>query len=189
MTFLGCALSEVRILRGLRYRAGSADKLIRAHGVDAAHRIRNLLKSVQDIDESLTVKDVLVYKNIERIDAGEQVLFASACRDKQAMVLTGDKKCMRALASTPSLAAPLASLQGRIICFEHIVLGLIYTIGFECVQPKFVAGADCDENLKKIFTPEATEVDVIAKLNRSIDSLVAETSGLLCDRNKFGDDA
>jgi hypothetical protein len=85
--------------------------------------------------EELVDATLLERLSSPKIDPGEALLLANAIASGEALVLTGDKRCVRALAADPSLAFAREALLGRVEILETIYLQLIDSLGFDtCVQ-------------------------------------------------------
>ncbi len=72
--------------------------------------------------------DMTVYERLlplPQIDEGEALLLASLGATVDLNMVTGDKRCLRALAASPDLADVLASLSGRVLAFEQVILALL----------------------------------------------------------------
>jgi len=84
------------------------------------------------------------------IDAGEAALFAAASEHDGA-VFTGDRRAILQIATNPDLEGVRSGFAARAICFEHILLKLEATSGFEVLRRHAVAGMDTDGMLRLCF--------------------------------------
>lgn len=96
-------------------------------------------------------------------------------------LITGDKRCLIALAEASQLVEIRQRLLGRVICLEQIILKLIETQGFNEVLVKVLPGREYDTALKAIFGSgeKATQENVLQMLEGYIGKLRIKTSGLL----------
>ena len=117
----------------------------------------------------------------EQIDAGERVLLASTHLWDDFMLMTGDKRCLYALASAPSCATIYARHCGRVVCLEQTILWLIQRLGFPCLLQKVVHASGCDTALRSAFGSgfAATQQNVEATLQSYVDDLQRRTGGLI----------
>lgn len=102
-------LDAVRVLPTLKYRMGLVGRTRRAKYPDnVLERIRAFLDGVQEcVDDPPAGSDVLV--GVPNLDAGEDILFAHAAHLPGAILLTGDKRSIEAVANTPSVRGSLRS--------------------------------------------------------------------------------
>lgn len=69
--------------------------------------------------------DVLVrLQGVAGLDAGEVTLIAMLCNDPRALLVTGDKRALRAL-TAPGLEHVVERIAGRIICLEQVLLSTL----------------------------------------------------------------
>lgn len=66
-------------------------------------------------------KVVARLQGVADLDAGEITLVAMLCSDPTALLVTGDKRALKALA-TPALADVAQKITGRVLCLEQILL-------------------------------------------------------------------
>lgn len=118
---------------------------------------------------------------IEGIDPGETTLISATKGVESFYLITGDKRCLIALAEASQLVEIRQRLLGRVICLEQIILKLIETQGFNEVLVKVLPGREYDTALKAIFGSgeKATQENVLQMLEGYIGELRIKTSGLL----------
>ncbi|WP_372721558.1 hypothetical protein [Novipirellula sp.] len=75
-----------------------------------------------------------------KLDAGEVVLISAAFDQSNAVVCTGDKRAMRALANHPLINKFAEGFQGKFLCIEHALLLAINHHGFFHVRDKVALG-------------------------------------------------
>ena len=83
-------------------------------------------------------------------DAGEALLAAKVAATPGAFLITGDKRAIIAFSKLPAGHAK-ASLYGRILCFEELLIGILQAYGFLNLQAKIIAGSPCDGVLRNAF--------------------------------------
>ena len=113
------------------------------------------------------------------IQAGEATLIVATRLEPDFLLLSGDKRCMKALAAVPE---PIYQrLCGRVVCLEQIILKLILTLGFETVRDRILPMVDCDKTLKICFgySMSASEASVVAGLTSYISDIHEDAPALL----------
>lgn len=118
------------------------------------------------------------------MDAGEVVLFSSALENPASRVVTGDKRALRMLAKLGKDHAMVRRLQGRIICFEELLLRTFEAHGFDYLCKHCHAGVEHDGVLRLAFrsglaTEQTEALEGIHSAWRAIDR---ESAGLLVAR-------
>lgn len=152
------------MLRGRKLRklfgADMCDSLVpRAHGIPAMSPVGN------DWLERFT--------GIPTIDAGEAQLFAAAAEHGM-VVLTGDKRALRALKNVSGIAT---ALSGRIVVFEAVLLALCDHLGAAELRRRIRPLVTCDQVVKICFSnPDS---DPYEGLRSYFQHLVAELSPLV----------
>ncbi len=82
-------------------------------------------------------------QGIAGLDAGEITLIAMLCSDPQAMLVTGDKRALRALAA-PGLEDIVERVAGRIACLEQVVLSALDHLGVGALAASIERHRDLD---------------------------------------------
>lgn len=150
---------DVSILGAARFVVG---KYLEKRGVihdrvAAQRRFQDYLPTVTVLEPS--TEELLLASAIEEaamllgldLDSGESQLCAIAVYRNTALVLTGDK---RAIASAERLIAvidDLASLEGRLVCLEQAVMGIVERIGIETARILICAEAAIDKSMSICF--------------------------------------
>jgi hypothetical protein len=131
---------------------------------------------VREIDLVPPVDELQVLVETEEIDTGEVILFATAACLEGAVLATGDKRSLRALAGSAACRGIAERIAGRVICLEQIVYKVIGHLGFPRTKEKIVPARECDTALRAAFGSgdAATEENVLACL----ESYIAEVRGL-----------
>lgn len=123
------------------------------------------LNSIKDIDEEA----LLTANLIKSIEAGHS-----------ALLLTGDKRFLRALANAP-LPNIQDALQHKLWCFEQLILKNIQVDGFEAVKEAIVPVKGCDKAMATVFGSgeKSTRQNSLDTLKSYIDNLRANSGTLL----------
>lgn len=118
----------------------------------------------------------------EGIDAGEALLVAATQTEVDYLLITGDKRFIKALASS-QLVDLKQRLNKRIICLEQLILNLINVSDFDKICRRIVSAEDCDETINEIFKlgRQAKQKDVSNSLNQCVADLRFQTGELLVD--------
>ncbi len=185
----GAASNEIYVLPSAKYkfRKNKRNELSQKYGEGGLARAVAFVESVGIIIEIENEETALMREvrdpqtGREQIDAGERILLASIHAENDFLLLTGDKRCLRALASAPTCAAVHARHCGRVVCVEQTLLWLIEAVGFSGLLQKVVPARDCDTSLRAAFGSgyAATQENVTETLARYVNELDQETAGLL----------
>ena len=122
------------------------------------------------------IQDVLT--GIPNIDPeGDLGLVARAYDLKDAVLLTGDKRCIRAIAANESIRFIYDSLATRVVCLEEVVRALIIHLGFVRVRAAIVPVMQCDTMLRVVFGSgmQASETAVLQALASYVTELERDT--------------
>jgi len=163
---LGVDLAECGRLPALPHmlRRGRLRKI---HGGDACDALAAVAESLpvlpQPSDEWL---DRLV--PVEDVDVGEAQILAAAA-EFSLVVVSGDKRALRAVKDVDGFAAALA---GRIVVLEAVLLALLDRLGVETLRARIRSISTADAVVRVCFSSDAE--DSRAALVSYFESLVAE---------------
>lgn len=182
---LGCHEDSVLILRSFKHRFGMTNETLRARrerelGVDTVARISAFQAGVAEIPPARD-ELILLLEDVLAIDPGEAQLFASASDDTNIVVVTGDKRSIRALHASVACVPIVKSLAARILCLEQVIKEAIRRFGFDYVKRRVVPGVGCDIALRAAFGMgfDAEEQQVLHALDGYIEELRQATGDLL----------
>jgi len=118
------------------------------------------IKRKDSLNEELQVLE------IDGIDTGERLLIAATQKVEDFYLAMGDKQCLIALASAPSLSEIRKRLSERVVCFEQLLKKSINHQGFDNLLAKVLPGREYDGSLKAIFGSggKATQENVLQAL-------------------------
>ncbi len=176
---------SVRILSTFKHRFGLTNQTRRSRieqeiGLATYERILNFQISVGEIPEA---PDHLLspFEDLTEIDVGESQMFASASVSEDVIVVTGDKRSIRCLASSRACEKITMALKHRILCFEQVVKAIITHKGFDYTKHKIVPAVHCDTVLRVIFGTgiDADETNVTFALDGYINELRRSSGDLL----------
>jgi hypothetical protein len=111
------------------------------------------------------------------IDAGELLLFGALVATPQAILLTGDKRALRAISQTD-----IRSLcRGRIVCVEQLLLQALYRLGAPTLVAQVRQWEQRDKTALAIFSRsgDKSDADIREGLNSYLRALDGEAPGLL----------
>lgn len=119
-------------------------------------------------------------QGIAGLDAGEITLIAMLCSDPQAMLVTGDKRALLALAA-PGLEDIVKRIAGRIVCLEQVVLSALDRLGVGTLATSIGPHRDLDVAVRCAvpLPPYAVELEVRKGLLSYIEDLRKGAPSLL----------
>jgi hypothetical protein len=128
------------------------------------------LKEAPENDE---IRQLLVRDDI---DPGEAVLFALLYENPGYLLTTGDKRCLKELASGEDLCDVQRSLSGRVICMETAIEILVARLGIRRVAAAFTPLRPYNRTLSVIFSrgEETSETDCLEALRSYIRELTED---------------
>lgn len=144
-------------------------------------RLKSFLESVTALNVAPSPEEQQMLDDVVGIDAGEAVLYSSTAHFADFLVATSDKTSLRALAAHSACDAISQRLNGRVLCFEQMILLIMDRIGFEALRAKVVPALHCDTSLRAVFGSglSADETNVRTALASYIEHLRGETGGVL----------
>ena len=123
---LGFAWQEARRLEALKGMLLSAKRFKDLSSWERQNAVASCDR-MPPLTESPKTETLQRLTGIANIDAGEAILFAWCHDHPSAVLLTGDKAALRALAkSAPGFAA---TLSGRVVCLEQVLRSLVRANG------------------------------------------------------------
>lgn len=123
----------------------------------AQRRFQDYLSTVSILEP--TIEEVKLASAIEEtamllgleLDSGESQLCAIAVLRHPALVLTGDKRAIASAEILTQSVSQLASLAGRLVCFEQAIMGVVERIGLDTTRVRICAEATIDKSLSICF--------------------------------------
>lgn len=182
LNVLGVGRSDIRVLgsswhmlKGRRDHPRHGRQLIGNYGVDGIERALTLLKELSIADSvDLETHDALLKFSDRGIDNGEATLIAAALFAKEFKFVTGDKRCLRALASqAAALSSICARLRGRVITFELLLIALIDKGLHRTCYERYVQARKIDATVDTVLRVRMREDVVLTR-----DGLASEHSDL-----------
>lgn len=190
---LGCAFDEIRIAPAARFQLmpSKPEKALRKCGDQATvERLAAFLDVVRDV-EAVTDLDMLGrLAAVPKIDSGEQLLFTACACNADAILLTGDRAALRALANNQEIVGDVyKKLARRVITFESALLIARKLYGFETIKARLLAYPDYsdDKMLRYIVRADMIEsnfVEAMVSYSREVSHYLAQQERLpaeLCD--------
>lgn len=127
---------------------------------DGVKRLTEFASRAKHLRERPTGDAMRMIAEVESLDAGEVLLFHAAASSSDGVVLTSDRKALRALGDDPTVRTLLEGLRGRVVCLESLLLALIQRYKFPVVRDGICNALDADRGLRSIFTAgKATSVN------------------------------
>jgi hypothetical protein len=183
MSALGVGNSNIYIIPQAPY---SLRNIAKDSGEAVYDRVDAFINQVRIIDWELPNEEMLMFEDVLNID--EEAQLFSATRDQNDyVVVTGDKKAIRALANTDACRPVAQRLQGRIICFEQVLQLCFLNGNFSTIRDKCVSGLHSETVLRSIFASrsETTQENAEAGLDSYVRELRSETGDLLADLDQI----
>lgn len=126
-------------------------RLKRCKDEATASRLENVLSKIDTIDDTLVDPDLLdTLIGFPGIDPGEALLIAYACQQDSAILFTGDKRAVAALASAEELK-DVAKLLAERICVIEVLFKSLVSTDFEKTQEMVRCKPEVDKALHNIF--------------------------------------
>jgi hypothetical protein len=150
-TLLGVPLANTSTLTSARFRAQNSltkpdGKVFR--NVEAAHVA---LHAIGQMAQPLSLDPAasVGFADIQGIDPGEAVLFATLVSSTDVRLLTGDKRALRALSELlPDVRAAVA---GKIVIVEQVVEAALNTFGIDWLRERVCPWKHVDTSVSMIM--------------------------------------
>ena len=180
---LGATRPDVFVVGSARFKffvAKETAKGVKRYGEETHRKICDIINGVNSLSQEPDVAGLEQLKDVVDIHAGEAVLFAVAAADPDALLLTGDKNALRALAASEATDL-LERLRGRVLCFEQLLLRVIESQTFDVVRDAVAPERNVDGATKMIFSngTMTEEAHAMEGLTSFLGSLRGETGLLL----------
>lgn len=151
-----------------RYRkGGTPKKLKKKYGEVARDRVIAVSQAEPPLPN--TVVSLPAIRGIEDVDVGEVELFSAAMSLEGHHVLTGDKRCIRALAQAASnsvaVAAIVDALAGRVMCLEQVMWALVQKNGADSIRERVNAMPAVDVAIRVLFMSQDLEAGFLSYIN------------------------
>jgi hypothetical protein len=171
--------SDLRVLANSKYFFKNSRKVKQQYSQEIREVAIEIVSACKTIQPN--PNNELSKLQIEGIDPGEVILISATLSLDFLYLITGDKRCLQALAREKQIQEIHKRLQGKCVCLEQIIFKLIETKGFDLVLEKILPSREYDFSLKSIFGSgtQATEENVLQALQAYIDDLQKKTNGLL----------
>lgn len=119
-------------------------------------------------------------QGVAGLDAGEVTLIAMLCSDPHALLVTGDKRALRAL-TAPGLEDLVERIAGRILCLEQVLLSTLDRMGAGALAAAIEPHRELDSAVRCAvpLASHAVELEVRTGLGSYINDLRAQAPLLL----------
>lgn len=175
--------SDIYILPTAFHYIKKNKKLLDKYSKESLQRIFEKIKTFSEIPDEY-VDDVRFRSlaDIEKIDAGERVLFALNPPEKDFRILTGDKRSLEQLSAQLSKSKMIDDLNGKIVCLEYLIAKILELRGIQLVEQNMKANNfGGDTELKLIFNQQTLDIEKINEgLMSFYNNLKEKTKDLLC---------
>jgi hypothetical protein len=151
ITSLGFDGKAVR-LAALPFVIGRNKKLQKQYSGDALIRAKLACDEVPELSSAPGPDVLQTLAAVPDIDDGEAVLYGLLYENPGHLLLSGDKRAMIAVATTPELGDIRAKIAGRVVCVEKIINLLLTAHGHEHVVNAVLPIRDSNSTLRVIFS-------------------------------------
>lgn len=181
---LSASPDDVYVLPTAKYSLLPAkSRLKRCKDALTADRLEQVLKHVKVLSQEVTNLETLdALLNFPGLDSGEALLITHATEMNDALIITGDKRAVAALASVDELENIASQLEGK-VCTLELLIKQVSIDNFTSTQQKIRNKPDTDKSLTNIFgtTTAASNESVLEGLNSYINHIKKATGGLLAE--------
>lgn len=186
---LAAKFGQLLILETLKYKLCPVKESKRKkRNATVMSRIEDFIKDdIGEIDSVVDDKDLIkaLAVNSDGLDAGEMQLLQALFKPENEMLMTDDKRFLKAISQFDFLEEKLKQISGSIICFEQIIYFLIVELGFEQVKSKVIQALESetpiDTALRACFGSRhlAIQEIVVESLNCYINDICKDSGQLL----------
>lgn len=177
--------ADVRYLPTARFKLGLSGKGKCPYSPEAQREMAAILAAGQACSDDPADQDATL-PLVADIDAPDAILLTQAARSLGALWVTGDKRCISAVASSPAYASIASALAGRALCLEQVLLRVADQQGFDELKRRVVGSNQLmlDTAVRAAFGSglEADERNALGALERRVRILAAASGGLLMEQ-------
>lgn len=175
---------QIRVLRTAEAVFSRNQAIREQYGDLACQKAQQIAQKSQKLSSPASKLDQTRLLAVEGIDSGEALLVTVALADPEALILTGDKKFLKAFENS-GLADLLEPLAGRFVCIEQLMLELIaQEADFVKIERRVRQAPTCEWSIAEAFQgrPEPDSATVSQRLQAVVEELRAATGNLLARR-------
>lgn len=173
----GLQWHQVSALASLQFRARRHDaKIFRSP--EAADHLSGFLALTGEIPPG-DATDISCLQGTVDLDAGEVELIAACLADPNAILISGDKRAMRALVGgcPPEIAA---RLRGRVVCMEQLLILIARQTSCAIVVQGVLANREMDSAVRAVVAPGGcSDAQFFEGMGAYVEHLRTETDVLL----------
>lgn len=176
-SLIGTPLNSCATLSSLRFRAQRATQTPDGKLFHTPQAARAVLQALQHMAPlPVDVKLLPALQNLPGIDAGEAVLISAMAAQPEARMLTGDKRCLRALAACGTdVREPLAR---RVLIVEQVLLLALDAHGMDWLRARVCASRHIDKAVSIVMGSKCDAAE--SSVRDGLQAYIAEMIGL-CD--------
>ncbi|MBL8752681.1 MAG: hypothetical protein JNK15_05220 [Planctomycetes bacterium] len=175
----GLQVANVRYLPSAPFVLGVRGKMPCKYPPVVQERLRALFASAQQCGDSRD--DALA--DVVGIDPGDSILLSQSASTTSSFLMTGDKKCIRAVVAEPRCAVLVTNLRERVFCLEQVLLRAISQITFDEVKRRVVESGllTVDTAVAAAFGSGllADQLNACGALEQRVQALAAVAGGML----------
>ena len=143
---LKAKFGQLMILNTLRYKlCPQRESQRKKRNATVMSRIEDFIKdNISEINCVVDDKDLIdaLVTNPEGLDAGEMQLLQTLLKPENEMLMTGDKRFLKAISKFDFLEGK--QINGNMVCLEQIIYFLIKELGFEKIKSKVIQALESD---------------------------------------------
>jgi hypothetical protein len=162
---LGKKCTDVFITDTAKYQLlpkSSAKALSKCGNEETLARLTAFLETTQTLSAIENTVLLAQLGDIDGIDGGEKFLFAAAVEIDNPLLITGDRRALRALLEhQDQLPTVFSALQNAVVTFESAILLALRLVGFAIVKQKLLGSPKPDGMLRLVLKSETGEADFI----------------------------
>lgn len=152
VSLLGFELTSIRHLKALPYMIRGR-KRRNEFSATVIERVVQACKDTPVLTENPSISFEQELTDVVNIDAGEAVLYALLAEHPFYLLTSNDKRAMRTLVTEKSLQHIQASIAGRVVCLETLMLKMVEHYGVEEIGTKLAPVLSNNQVLRIAFSP------------------------------------
>lgn len=165
---LDCQETEVFITPTAKYQLlpkKTTKALSKCGNEETLTRLTAFLETTHTLPAVNDTALLALLEDIDGIDGGEKFLFAAAVETENPLMITGDKRALKALMEhQDQFPSVFSALQNAVVTFESAILLAMQKFGFAIVKQKLLGSPKPDGTLRLVLKSETGEEDFVEGL-------------------------
>lgn len=168
---LGFTPEQCRRLDALPYMIQKNRRIYEAYSAACRNDASAACDRIPAITDEPPLEEMESLSAVDEIDSGEAFLYAHLSSDETWLLVSGDKRAMRAIATDPNVATIRASIAGRVLSLECILKKLVEEDGVALVFPAIEPVRETNMVLRTAFSDSHDDSQCIAALDSYLNKL------------------